>query len=165
MSKVAVVSGDNYNPAAASPQHYEVTPLVIDLSGINYLAVVIAILINMGLGALWYSPVLFAKPWMAANGFTEESIREAGGATKGYVVSVIVSVVVAFAIASFAEAADSDTAIEGLILGLAAGLAFVATTAGVSYLFESRPLKLYLINAGYPVVSFALMGLLIGAWQ
>ena len=119
----------------------------------------------MAAGALWYSPVLFAKPWMAANGFTEESIKEAGGATKGYVVSIIVSVVVALAIASFAKAADSDTAIEGLMLGLAAGLGFVATTAGVSYLFESRPLKLYLINAGYPVVSFALMGLLIGAWQ
>ena len=139
--------------------------MVIEFDGINYLAIVIAILINMGLGALWYSPVLFAKPWMAANGFTEESIKEAGGATKGYVVSIIVSVVVALAIASFAKAADSDTAIEGLMLGLAAGLGFVATTAGVSYLFESRPLKLYLINAGYPVVSFALMGLLIGAWQ
>ena len=158
-------SDGNYNPAAPSPQHDEETPLVIEFDGINYLAIVIAILINMGLGALWYSPILFAKPWMAANGFTEESIREAGGATKGYVVSVIVSVVVAFAIASFAEAAGSDTAIEGLILGLAAGLGFVATTAGVSYVFESRPLKLYLINAGYPVVSFALMGLLIGAWQ
>ncbi len=139
--------------------------MVIEFDGINYLAIVIAILINMGLGALWYSPVLFAKPWMAANGFTEESIKEAGGATKGYVVSIIVSVVVALAIASFAKAADSDTAIEGLMLGLAAGLGFVATTAGVSYLFESRPLKLYLINAGYPVVSFALMGLLIGVWQ
>jgi hypothetical protein len=160
-----VYSGGNYNPAAPSPQHDEETPLVIEFDGINYLAIVIAILINMGLGALWYSPVLFAKPWMAANGFTEESIKEAGGATKGYVVSIIVSVVVALAIASFAKAADSDTAIEGLMLGLAAGLGFVATTAGVSYLFESRPLKLYLINAGYPVVSFALMGLLIGAWQ
>ena len=104
--------------------------MVIEFDGINYLAIVIAILINMGLGALWYSPVLFAKPWMAANGFTEESIKEAGGATKGYVVSIIVSVVVALAIASFAKAADSDTAIEGLMLGLAAGLGFVATTAG-----------------------------------
>ena len=158
-------SGGNYNRAASSPQHDEVTELIIELDGINYLAVVAAIVLNMGMGALWYSPLLFARPWMAANGFTEESIREAGGATKGYVVSVIVSVVVAFAIASFAEAAGSDTAIEGLVLGLVAGLGFVATTAGVSYIFESRPLKLYLINAGYPVVSFALMGLLIGAWQ
>lgn len=139
--------------------------MVIDLDGINYLAVVAAVVINMAAGALWYSPLLFAKPWMAANGFTEESIREGGGATKGYIVSIIVSIVVALAIASFAEAAGADTAIEGLVLGLVAGIGFVATTAGVSYIFESRLLNLYLINAGYPVVSFALMGLLIGAWQ
>ena len=137
----------------------------LDLGSINYIAVVVAIVINMALGAAWYSPLLFAKPWMAANGLTEESISEAGSATKGYVVAVIASIVIAFAIALFAQASGVDTAVEGLLLGLAAGLGFVATTLAASYIFESRPLKLYLINAGYPVVSFTLIGLLIGAWQ
>ena len=137
----------------------------LDLGSINYIAVVVAIVTNMALGAAWYSPLLFAKPWMAANGLTEESISEAGSATKGYVVAVIASIVIAFAIALFAQASGVDTAVEGLLLGLAAGLGFVATTLAASYIFESRPLKLYLINAGYPVVSFTLIGLLIGAWQ
>ena len=79
--------------------------------------------------------------------------------------AVIASIVIAFAIALFAQASGVDTAVEGLLLGLAAGLGFVATTLAASYIFESRPLKLYLINAGYPVVSFTLIGLLIGAWQ
>ena len=137
----------------------------LDLGNINYIAVVVAIVINMALGAAWYSPLLFAKPWMAANDLTEESISEAGSATKGYVVAVIASIVIAFAIALFAQASGVDTAVEGLLLGLAAGLGFVATTFAANYIFESRPLKLYLINAGYPVVSLALIGLLIGAWQ
>ena len=118
----------------------------------------------MALGALWYSPLLFARPWMAANGFTEEQIR-AEGAGIGYGVSVVVSVVLAFAVALLAEAAGADTALEGLLLGLLVGVGFVATTAGVNYVFESRPRNLYLINAGYPVVSLALIGLLIGVWQ
>ena len=137
----------------------------LNIGSINYLAVVVAIVINMAAGAVWYSPLLFAKPWMAANGLTEESIREAGSATRGYVVAVIASIVIAFAIALFAQASGADTPVEGLILGLAAGLGFVATTFAANYIFESRPLKLYLINAGYPVVSLALIGLLIGAWQ
>ena len=137
----------------------------LDLGSINYIAVVVAIVVNMALGAAWYSPLLFAKPWMAANDLTEESISEAGSATKGYIVAVIASIVIAFAIALFAQASGVDTAVEGLLLGLAAGLGFVATTFAASYIFESRPLKLYLINAGYPVVSFTLIGLLIGAWQ
>ena len=65
----------------------------IHLSDINYLAVAAAVVVNMAAGAAWYSPLLFARPWMAANGFTEEQIREQGSATRGYVVSVIVSVV------------------------------------------------------------------------
>ena len=137
----------------------------LNIGSINYLAVVVAIVINMAAGALWYSPLLFAKHWMAANGLTEESIREAGSATRGYVVAVIASIVIAFAVALFAQASGADTPVEGLILGLAAGLGFVATTFAANYIFESRPLKLYLINAGYPVVSLALIGLLIGAWQ
>ena len=143
----------------------EVNAMDLNIGSINYLAVVVAIVINMAAGAAWYSPLLFAKPWMAANGLTEESIKEAGSATKGYVVAVIASIVIAFAVALFAQASGADTPVEGLILGLAAGLGFVATTFAANYIFESRPLKLYLINAGYPVVSLALIGLLIGAWQ
>ena len=137
----------------------------LNIGSINYLAVAVAIVINMAAGAAWYSPLLFAKPWMAANGLTEESIKEAGSATRGYVVAVIASIVIAFAVALFAQASGADTPVEGLILGLAAGLGFVATTFAANYIFESRPLKLYLINAGYPVVSLALIGLLIGTWQ
>ena len=139
--------------------------MLIQVEDVNVLAVLVAIVINMITGALWYSPLLFAKPWMAANGFTEESIREAGSATRGYVVSITASIVIVLAIAVVAEAAAVDTVVEGLSLGLLAGLGFVGTTFASSYIFESRPLKLYLINAGFPVVSFALIGSLIGGWQ
>ena len=42
---------------------------------INYLAVLVVAAVAFGLGALWYSPVLFAKPWMAAIGKTAEEIK------------------------------------------------------------------------------------------
>ncbi len=139
--------------------------MVFELGDINYLAVLVAIIVNMGCGALWYSPPLFAKPWMALNQLTEETIREQGSATRGYVVSIIASIVIAFAIAWVAEAAGVNDLAGGIVLGLVASLGFVATTFASSYVFESKPLKHYLINAGYPVVSFTLMGLIIGAWQ
>ena len=107
----------------------------IDFGSVNYLAIVAAVVLNMALGALWYSPLLFARPWMAANGFTEEQIR-AEGAGIGYGVSVVVSVVLAFAVALLAEAVGADMAVEGLLLGLLVGVGFVATTAGVNYVFE-----------------------------
>ena len=42
---------------------------------INYLAVLVVAVVAFGLGALWYSPVLLGKPWMAAIGKPEEEIK------------------------------------------------------------------------------------------
>jgi hypothetical protein len=36
---------------------------------------------------------------------------------------------------------------------------------GVIYLFERRSLKLWLINSGYQVLAFALVGAILGAWK
>jgi hypothetical protein len=53
----------------------------------------------------------------------------------------------------------------GLLAGFAAGFTFVATAFGITYAFESRPLKLWLINAGYHTVAFTVMGGIVGAWH
>jgi hypothetical protein len=133
---------------------------------INYPAVVVAVVANMLAGALWYSPVLFAKPWMAAVGMTAEDMRHGrAAATRGYIISVVASLVISFALALLVQLAGADGAGDGVLLGLIAGIGFVATTQAASYGFESRPLKLYLINAGYPVAAFVGLGALLGAWQ
>lgn len=136
----------------------------IAFGDLNYFAVAAAIVLNMVLGALWYS-VLFGKPWMALNNLTEELIKEQGSATKGYVVAVVVSAVIAFVIALLAGAVGVENAGEGAILGVMAGVGLVMTTFGVSYVFESKTVKHWLINAGYPTVSMTLIGTLVGGWQ
>ncbi len=139
--------------------------MTIDFGGINYLAVLAAVVINMAAGALWYSPVLWAKPWMALTGHTDMNMGSGSGAMLGYAISIVASVVIALGLALLANAAGAETLSEGLTLGLLAGVAFVLTTHAANYAFEQRPLKLYLINAGYPVVSFLVQGALLGAWQ
>ena len=105
----------------------------IAFGDINYLAVVAAIVLNMVLGALWYS-VLFGKPWMALNNLTAEMIKEQGGAIKQYVVAVIASVIIAFAIAIVAEVAGVANAAEGALLGAIMSVGLVATAFGTSYI-------------------------------
>jgi hypothetical protein len=57
---------------------------------------------------------------------------------------------------------DADW-LTGLEKGAAIGFGLVALAFGVNYLFEGKSIKLWLINAGYNVVIFSLMGLIIGA--
>lgn len=136
----------------------------IAFGDLNYFAVIVAIVINMALGALWYGPV-FGKAWMAQNNLTMEMIKEQGSPTKGYVIALIASVIIAFAIAILADATGVANAAEGALLGAIASVGLTAMAFASSYVFESKALKHYLINAGYPVVSAVLIGTLIGGWQ
>ena len=53
----------------------------------------------------------------------------------------------------------------GAMVGFMAGMFWVAASIGVTYLFERKPLSLFLINAGYHVVTYTLMGIILGAWK
>lgn len=135
----------------------------LELSDINYLAVVVAVLINMIGGAAWYG--ILAKPWMAEVGLTKEAIEaDRAGMIRGYIIAIIASILIALTLALFVEATGAK-GIDGLTLGVIAGIGFVATTLGSMSAFEKRSLKLYMINAGYPVIMFAIIGALLGYWQ
>ena len=53
----------------------------------------------------------------------------------------------------------------GLTAGVLAGAGWVTAAIGVVGLFENESWTYISINAGYNVVTFALMGLIIGAWR
>ncbi len=44
---------------------------------VNYLAVLVSSVVGMGIGALWYSPLLFGKLWMRWNGMDARQLEEA----------------------------------------------------------------------------------------
>ena len=131
------------------------------LDSVNYLAVLVAALSAFLVGGLWYS-ALFAKPWMRANGFTEADARS-GNPALIFGGSLVLALVIAFILVLFLGPAR-DLAI-GVSAGLMAGAFWVAAAFGITYLFERKPLKLFLINAGYHVVAFTVMGAILGAWS
>jgi len=53
----------------------------------------------------------------------------------------------------------------GAAAGFAAGPFWVAASVGVSHLFEGRSFKLFLINGGYNVAMFTVMGAVLGVMQ
>jgi hypothetical protein len=126
---------------------------------LNWLAVLLASLSSFVIGGLWYS-LLFAKPWQKAAGVSDEQAKT--GVVRVFVGSFLLSLVMAASLAAFIGAGG---AVFGLLAGLAAGITWVAAAFGVNYLFERRPLRLFLINAGYNVITFGVMGLIIGAMQ
>lgn len=130
-------------------------------AAVGWLAVISATIAGFLIGWIWYSGKLFGNAWMVEIGLTEESIRQASmPMTFGGTFALLF--IAATALGMFLGP-DSDW-LMGLQAGLLIGLCWITTAYGITYLFEQRSLRIFLINSGYFAVLFATMGLIIGAW-
>ena len=130
---------------------------------INHLAVITAALATFLIGGLWYSPLLFHKAWMDANGLKEQDLSKSS-MTKIFCLSFLFSLIMAYNLAAFLAAPDT-TVWWGAAAGGLAGIGWVALSIGILGLFERRSWKYALINGGYFAVSFVAMGAILGAWR
>lgn len=134
----------------------------------NFLAIIVAAIVNVIVGSLWYSPLLFAKPWAKASGMKKEDMGKDYKMGAGmYVPPLIAAFVTSFVLAWFLHALQITTVMGGIQIGFLAWLGFT-TTAQVlnSWVFSNgRPKELYLINTGYHLVIFCIMGAILAAWR
>ncbi len=134
----------------------------MDFSGISIWAVVAATILGMAIGALWYSPILFANQWMAALGKTPE---ELGNPTRAMAAMPFNMIAMAVVIAVLMSALNLTGVLSGIVLGTIVWIGFALTAHINLYLFESRPTTLFLINIGHLWVTYVAMGIVIGLIQ
>jgi hypothetical protein len=129
---------------------------------VNYLAVIAAAIATFALGGLWYSPALFGKAWQREAGVSEEKMKTANMALI-FGLTFVLSLIAAWVFALFLG--PRPPMALGLGAGFSAGLCWVAASFGISYLFERRSLKLWLINGGYHTLQFTIIGLILALWH
>ena len=140
----------------------------MEFMGVNLWSVLVAAVATMILGFLWYSPLLFAKPWTLAMGYDlndkakMEEMRK--GAGKLYGITFVVSLISAFVLAKIVDVTTVNSALYGMKIGFAVWLGFVTTVQLTSTLFKKRPIKLYLIDTGYQLVCYLVMGAILARW-
>jgi hypothetical protein len=126
---------------------------------VNLIAVLLCGVASLVLGGIWYSPMLFAKPWQRLAGLSDEQAKSGnmviifGGA---FVLSLVAASV-------FGMFLGNSMPLAGAVgAGFSAGLCWVGFAFGINYLFERRPFGLWAINAGYHTLQFTLFGLILG---
>lgn len=133
--------------------------------GVSPWPVLIAAISTMVVGFIWYSPLLFAKPWTVLMGYDPndkakmDEMRQ--GAGKLYGLAFLASVVSAFVLAKIIAITTVNSALYGMKIGFAVWLGFVTTVQLTDMLFGRRPQKLYLINTGYQLTCFLVMGAIL----
>lgn len=136
-----------------------------ELSGINYLAVLVCGILAMGLGALWYSPMLLGKMWLVAIDKSEEELKQEFNPVKAYSISFIAHLVIAYVLATIMSYVGASTPQEGIRLAFLAWIGFSATTMTINMLFEGKTFKQFVVDGGYHLIVFIIYGIILGAWQ
>lgn len=140
----------------------------MDLSNINWLAVIVAALSVFVVGGIWYSPLLFGNAWMKENGLTVDDVKK-GNAAKIYGWTFILSLISAANLAFFMTSCSSCSEqafdfVQGAIVGFLTGIWVFAGVAIVA-LFEQKLARHILINGSFMLVAFTLMGAILGVWR
>ena len=130
---------------------------------INHLAVFVCAILNLALGALWYSPVLFYKGWLAETKLTEEQLAKQNPA-KTYGLAFLFSLIISYNLAFFLGDSATD-AVWGATGGFLAGFGWSTLIFAIIALFEQRSWKYILINGGFITVYFTLIGFILGIWR
>ena len=129
------------------------------MEGVNLVAVGVAAIAAMTLGGLWYSPLLFEKPWRRSiAGGDDEGAN--GNPVVVYGLAFVWMLVGAFVFAMFIGP-DPELGFA-LGAGAGAGFAWVAGSLSISYLFEGRATTAHLINGGFHTLQYTLYGLVLG---
>jgi hypothetical protein len=138
------------------------------LFGVNLLAVLVAAISTMVVGFLWYSPMLFARPWTILMGYNPddkaalaEMQKDAG---KSYGIAFVLSLISALVLGKIIQIATVNAVLYGMKTGFAVWLGFVTTVQATSVLFAKKPFKLYAIDTGYQLVCYVVMGAILAAW-
>jgi hypothetical protein len=139
------------------------------MHSLNWVAILVAAISTMVVGFLWYSPLLFAKPWMREMGYdpndkakTEEMKKSAGRAYGG---SFVASLISAFTLALILHGLRAEDWHFGIMASFHIWLGFVATVQFTGALFAKQSMKLFGINTGYQLVCYLVMGVILTLWK
>ncbi len=142
----------------------------MNFSSINWLAVVACVVIAMIVGSLWFNQKTFFPMWWKAIGRSEKDDPGAGSnMAMTWGLTVLASFVQAVFMALMVNAMGSMTTGgatlgSGALAGFLLWLGFVAPTSLTNKLFASQ-LKAWVLEAGNHLLTFVLMGAVLGAWR
>lgn len=134
---------------------------------VSFLPVLVSGVVIFLLGGVWYSPVLFAKRWVALIGKSEEEMK-AAAASAGpllYLQALLAGLLSAWALAVLLNHFGNLDAARGAAVGVLCWLGFAGATSYANTIFSMKPKGLWLIDTGFNLVSFVLAGALLAVWR
>ena len=133
---------------------------------VTYLPVIVAAVAVFVLGWLWYSPLLFYKPWMRLRGMDPVAAM-AGAKMPGgkLLIELVRCLVLAYVIAHFVALLGGSSWMGAVHLGLLLWIGFPVIVLTGSILWENVPWKVAAIHAGDWLVKMLVISIIVSVWH
>lgn len=136
---------------------------MLEFDGINFWAVAVVWLINIAIGAFWYSPTGFGKSWTRYTGIDHMKIPEKEATkTIGYI--AIAALIQAVVLAVIIQSLDITTAVNGILAGVVVWFGFTAATTVGNTLYSRLSWKLWWLNASYFLLVITIGAAILAIW-
>lgn len=140
----------------------------MDFSNINWLGVVACVVVSMIVGSIWFSQKTFFPAWWKAIGKSEKDGPGSQNMGVLWSLTILASFVQAIFMSLMVNAMGSltggNTLASGALTGFLVWLGFVAPSSLTNKLFANR-LTAWVLEAGNHLVTFVLMGAILGVWH
>ncbi len=131
----------------------------------NYWAVLAAAVAVLVLGWLWYSPLLFFKPWMRLRGMDPIAAMAGAKMPAGkLLIELVRCLVLAYVIARFMAMLGVSGWMGAVHLGLFLWIGFPVILLAGSVLWENVPWKVAAIHAGDWLVKLLVIPIVVSVW-
>ncbi|KXK26825.1 MAG: hypothetical protein TR69_WS6001000846 [candidate division WS6 bacterium OLB20] len=127
---------------------------------LNWVAVIGAAVFSMILGFIWYAEPVFGKAWMKELGFKKSDLNPNPVI---YLFTFLGALLTSFILANVILLVNANTIVNGALVGLMFGLVFL-TGMMMSFAFEKRTMRHFLIDSMYQVVYLTLIGGMFGSF-
>lgn len=134
-----------------------------NLIQVNWVSIIIASIVAMGIGFGWYSDKVFGNRWMKLEGLDKDKIDRSGMGKK-FAAMFLATIVSAYILSLFIHYAGAYSLILGAKTGLWAWLGFVLPTGLANHLFSKKPMQLFLLQTGHHLTGLIVMGAILGSW-
>ena len=129
------------------------------LLDINLWAILVAGIVHMLIGLIWFMPKLFGKAWV------ELTRKEMKPAPQWIAAGIIGHQVMALVQAVIVNLANATTVIGGIAVGVLVWIGFVVTLEIGELIWEKIPFRLFLIRVGNQLVGLSLAGIILAVWR
>jgi hypothetical protein len=134
---------------------------------VSVLPLIVLSIANFIFSWLWYSPVLFAKPWMKALGMDPDNLMTDEEKKKMpllFAGGLVASFLVIYGMMVIVNSVGAGGFLSGMVVGLVLWAGF-ALTHSLNTLWEGRKPVVLLINNGLYLLTYLVYGGVLAVWK